>query len=72
MKNTRENNFKISIRMAVSQTTNHWDVAVEDLGFTEDEWTNLSEEAKKEALNEYVGDLPEQPYWVVDTFTENF
>lgn len=60
----------LSVRLSVSEDTKHKKIELEDLGITEDEWNVLSEEERNEKLNDYIGDEPEQPYWVVDRYDE--
>lgn len=40
-------------------------VSLQDLGFTEDEWDEMSYEEQMSELQKYADDLPEQPYWFV-------
>lgn len=45
-------------------------VELEDLGFTQEEWRGSTKEEKDKAVREYCFALPEQPYWLDDTYTE--
>lgn len=38
-------------------------LSLEDLGFTEDEWKQMSHEEQMVELQKYANELPEQPYW---------
>ena len=62
--------MKISIKLDVSESTGTRECDLEDLGVTKEEWENYNEDAKREALQDYLSELPEQPYWCVDTFEE--
>ncbi len=63
--------MKITIKLDVSESTGTRKCDLEDLGITKEDWENYNEEAKREALQCYLNDLPEQPYWCVDTFKED-
>lgn len=63
--------MKITVSLTVSQETNNLTFDLEDLNLTQDDWNNLNESERESAIQKIVDDLPEQPYWVVDTFTEN-
>lgn len=60
----------ISVTLCPSQSSDHKTIDLGDLGLTEQEWNELNEDAQEEKLNEYLADLPEQPYWMVDRFSE--
>jgi hypothetical protein len=62
--------MKISVTLCPSQSSDHKTIDLDDLGLTEQEWNELNKDAQEEKLNEYLADLPEQPYWMVDRFSE--
>jgi len=62
--------MKIQITLEASETNTSRSVDIEDLGFTESEWELLHSEQKKEAIESYVMELSEQPYWMLDNFEE--
>jgi len=62
--------MKIKITLEASETNTSRSVDIEDLGFTESEWELLHSEQKKEAIESYVMELSEQPYWMLDNFEE--
>jgi len=62
--------MKIGMSLGVSQETGYRKIDLEDLDYTEDSWNKLSEEQKRDVLEDYINDLPEHPYWVLDTFNE--
>lgn len=63
--------MKISIDMAASQEYGHRKIdLVEDLCISEEDWENMTKKQKEEAINDYLADLPEQPFWMVDSFEE--
>jgi len=61
--------MQIIARLNVSQTTGTHTFDLEDLGLYEEQWQQMSEVERKEAVHNAVIDLLEQPYWVLDTFT---
>jgi len=62
--------MKIEVNVGVSQNSNHYTFDLDDLGVSKDEWESMSEAEKHDAVEKAVFDLPEQPYWMVDKFTE--
>ena len=60
--------MKIKVKYEVSNRQRSDSFKPEDLGFTENEWKELSYDQKQEALMEAAEN--DQPYWVVDTFEE--
>lgn len=62
--------MKISVHVGVSQVSNHYTFTLEELGLTQQEWENLSDYEKGALVEERVNDLPEQPYWVVNSYHE--
>jgi hypothetical protein len=61
----------ISVKLAVSQNTNHITLDYDDLGLTEEEYDNLSEAEKHSLIQDFVHTIPDQPYWFVDKITED-
>jgi hypothetical protein len=62
--------MKINIDLEVSESKTSRTVDTENLGFTESEWELLNSEQKREAIESYVVELSEQPYWMLDSFEE--
>lgn len=60
----------ISVTVCPSQSSDHKMINLEDLGLTEQEWDELDKDAQEEKLNDYLSELHEQPYWMVDTFSK--
>ena len=63
--------MKIKVKMSVSESTQSDSFTLDELGFMKEEWENLSDIEKIDAIQKAVDDLPEHPYWVVDSFTDN-
>jgi len=62
---------KIDVWWVVSKESGCVKFDVEDLGCeSEEEWEKLSEEEKKEKIQEALDNANEQPYMVVNTFEE--
>lgn len=63
--------MKISVKLGVSEETGHRTFDLDDLGVTKEEWDELDDKAKHDLVEQAVFDLPEQPYWMVDSFDED-
>lgn len=59
--------MKIKVKYEVSEQNRYDTFDVEDLGVTELEWKEMSDDKKRELL---MDALVEQPYWAVDRFSE--
>jgi hypothetical protein len=62
--------MKISVKLEASQYTSHTTIDLQDLNLTKEEWDNLPYDEKMELKKEAIYDLPEQPYWCLDSFSE--
>lgn len=63
----------LHVDMAPSHSTNNWKIDVqEDLGYGQEAWDALTKDEKEEVINDFLADLPEQPYWMVDKFKEEY
>jgi len=62
--------MKISVKLEVSECSGHRSFDLEDLSVTEQEWNEMSESEKHDTIEKTVFDLPEQPYWMVESFRE--
>ena len=62
--------MKIEVQMAVSSSTETQTFTLEELGITKLEWELLSREEQHDIVETAVFDLPSQPYWMIDKFTE--
>jgi hypothetical protein len=60
--------MKISVKLVVSEETGHRTFDLDDLGVTKEEWDESDDKAKHDLIEQAVFDLPEQPYWMVDSF----
>lgn len=60
--------MQIKVFMDVSQLTHQGTVSLEDLNLTEEKWNEMSEDERKESLQEFIDDLPSQPYWILTKF----
>ena len=58
--------IKVTYEVSESQRYDEWDL--EDLGITEKEWSEMTDDKKRELLMDAI---VEQPYWAVDTFSED-
>lgn len=62
--------MKILVKLEVSESNGHHTFDLDDLGLTKEEWKQMSDSEKHDVVEKAVFDLPEQPYWMVDTFDE--
>lgn len=62
--------MKISVKLEVSESRGHHTFDLDDLGVTKEEWEEMSDSEKHDAIEKAVFDLREQPYWCVDSFDE--
>lgn len=62
--------MKIVIQTVPSEESNTKTVTLEDLCLSKEEWEALDEDGKEEKLNDYLSELSDQPYWMVDKFKE--
>jgi len=62
--------MKIRITLEASEKTSSETVDIADLGYSENEWDLLPDNQKRNAVQEYVQGLKEQPYWMLDSFEE--
>ena len=61
---------KYFVKLETSSTVSSETISLEDMNISEDEWEQLTDEEKESKLQECVDGLPEQPYWVIDTWQE--
>jgi len=62
----------LHVDMAPSQSANNWKIDVqEDLGYRQEVWDTLTQDEKEEVINDFLAELPEQPYWMVNKFKED-
>lgn len=62
--------MKISVKLGVSQNTENHTFTLDELGITKLEWDLLNEQGKTDIIQESTFDLPNQPYWMIDSFEE--
>lgn len=62
--------MKISVKLEASQCTGSTTLTLDQLGFSLEEWEQLGEEDKSEAIKNAVYDLNDQPFWMVDSYIE--
>ena len=62
--------MKIRVKLEPNELSEYKTFDLEDLGITESEWNKLPDSQNKDLLEKQVFDLPEQPYWCLDDFSE--
>lgn len=60
--------MKVIANLGVNVETLTHEFDLEELEITESEWAEMTPKQKKDALQEAVNDLNEQPYWLVENF----
>jgi hypothetical protein len=58
--------MKIKLTLEVSQGQKIEAVNIDDLGHSKESWDKLSESKKHDELYNYVNNMPDQPYWVIE------
>jgi hypothetical protein len=62
--------MKIRVRLEVSERTSVQNFDLEDLNLTAVEWSILSEQERRDIIQNLVDELPSQPCWIVYSFDE--
>ena len=58
--------------MVASEDKSNRTFDVDDFGLTPSEWEKMSDEDKGKVIQDAVDNLPEHPYWVVDSFNDSY
>lgn len=61
--------MEIIATFSVQQITKTWHFDEEDLGVSKEEWDALSENGKNELIQEAIDNMPEQPVWMLEKWT---
>lgn len=61
--------MNIQVKLEISESERYLSLQPDDFGLTEDEWEALSNSERHGKVQEYVEELPEMPYWVIDRLT---
>ena len=62
--------MRIRVRLDVSQKSSVRYLTLDDLDVTEKEWLKMSDDDKRELIENTANEMPETPYWIVDSFDE--
>lgn len=62
--------MQVNVVAEVSYSSTTFTVDTKDLGYTDEEWEALSEDEKKDALQQECDGLPESPSWMLDSYRE--
>ena len=62
--------MKIKLKLSASVAEKTESVTIEELGFTSVEWKKLSEEERNLEVFNFICNLPDQPYWEIDSQEE--
>jgi len=63
--------MKISVKLTASVTAASRSFTIEQLDIQEDEWNQLNDEERQEKIKQAVYDLPDQPFWELDSWVEH-
>lgn len=62
--------MKISVRLEVSENNGYHTFDLDDLNVTKEEWEKMDYSEQIRIIEMAVFNLPEQPYWTVESFYE--
>lgn len=58
--------MKIKVKISVSERNRIVNLEPDDFGLTDEQWNDLSEEAKSGMVSDYIDNF-DQPYWDIDS-----
>lgn len=62
--------MKISVKLEASQKSSSHTFNLNELDVTQEEWEQMNESERNSTIEKAVFGLPEQPFWMVDSYTE--
>lgn len=62
--------MKVSVKLEASQNSSSHTFNLNELDVTQEEWEEMSDKEKHSIIEKAVFGLPEQPFWMVDSYTE--
>lgn len=62
---------KIKVKASASDTSKTVYFSFADLGITDGEWQMMNEEQRMDVIKNALEELPEQPYWTLDSFEQS-
>lgn len=58
----------IKLKLGVSEDKKYMEVTPDELGYTDEDWEEMSDEGKQSVLTTFIDSLTEQPYWYLESF----
>ncbi len=62
--------MKVSVKLEASQNSSSHTFNLNELDVTQEDWEQMSDKEKHDTIEKAVFGLPEQPFWMVDSYTE--
>ena len=61
--------MQVKVTISASETRKSFNVSLEDLGTTDEDWAEMTDESREKLIDEYIDGF-DQPYWGIDSFYE--
>ena len=61
--------MQVKVTISASETRKSFNVSPEDLGTTDEDWAEMTDESREKLIEEYIDGF-DQPYWGIDSFYE--
>ena len=59
--------MQVKVTISASETRKSFNVSLEDLGTTDEDWAEMTDESREKLIEEYIDGF-DQPYWGIDSF----
>lgn len=60
---------QVIVKLSASEYKKTVSVSLEDLGTTDEDWAEMTDESREKLIEEYIDGF-DQPYWGIDSFYE--
>ena len=61
--------MQVKVTISASETRKSFNVSLEDLGTTDEDWAEMTDESREKLIEEYIDGF-DQPYGGIDSFYE--
>ena len=61
--------MQVKVTISASETRKSFNVSLEDLGTTDEDWADMTDESREKLIEEYIDGF-DQPYCGIDSFYE--
>ena len=61
--------MQVKVTISASETRKSFNLSLEDLGTTDEDWAEMTDESREKLIEEYIDGF-DQPYWGIDSFYE--